>query len=135
MRLILLGVLALCLSGAAYVRLAPSDAARWHVPIDATGDANLTGGAVRVMTTGPDTLARADAYMRDLPRTHVLAGGVEAGRITYITRSQVFGFPDYTTIEYVDGMLKAHARLRFGSSDMGVNGKRLDGLFAALERG
>lgn len=132
MRLVLWGFLVLGLCGAAYVRLAPSDVATWHVPIDGAENADMTGGALRVVPAEPDTFAKADAYMTGLPRTQVLAGSVAEGRITYITRSQVMGFPDYTTIEVADGVLKAYARLRFGGSDMGVNGKRLEGLLAAL---
>lgn len=120
---------------ALYVRFAPSDPTIWHLPVDATEDADMAGGAVRVIPADGDTLARANQYMLTLPRTEVLAGDVERDRITYITRSQVFGFPDYTTLEYVDGQLRAFARLRFGQSDLGVNRMRLEGLLAALQGG
>ena len=117
----------------AYVRLSPGDVSQWHVPIAGTQDADGAGDALRVIDATPETFAAADAYMTDLPRTQAIAGTLDEGRITYITRSQVFGFPDYTTIEYADGTLKAYARLRFGQSDLGVNRERLEGLIAALK--
>ncbi|MFK7764936.1 MAG: DUF1499 domain-containing protein [Roseobacter sp.] len=125
--------LVVLLAGLFYVRLAPNDPDKWHTAIQSDVDRDLPGGAVRVMAAEPDTLTRADVYMRSLPRTHVIAGSVDTGRITYITRSAVFGFPDYTTVEYQNGQLRAFARLRFGRSDLGVNSERLQGLRAALE--
>lgn len=119
----------------AYVRLAPSDVARWDQPIDATNSADLAGGAVRVMDADAAAFDRVVAAARALPRTERLAGSVEAGRVTFITRSKIFGFPDYTTIEYSNGVLKMFARLRFGGSDMGVNAERLQGLLGTVEGG
>lgn len=117
----------------AYVRLSQGDISNWHVPVAGTQDADGAGDALRVIAATPETFATADAYMAALPRTKALAGSLDEGRITYITRSQVFGFPDYTTVEYADGTLKAFARLRYGQSDLGVNRERLEGLIAALQ--
>lgn len=133
MRLIAVVVVLAVLGFGLYVRLAPQDAERWHVPITETTDADYKSGAVRVIEAGPDALQRADDYMRNLPRTQVVAGSVEEGRITYVTRSQLWAFPDYTTIEQAGEQLRAYARLRFGKSDMGVNRARLEGLVAALQ--
>ena len=125
-------------AGAAYVRLAPSDPAVWHV--DPSG-ATPGSGRFVVRPEGGDTdgplldmppqeaLAALDRIARDTPRTQVLAGTPEEGRITYVTRSALWGFPDYTTVEAVpaDGgsRLVIFARLRFGDSDMGVNEARV----------
>lgn len=128
---VLIAVLVIAVLG--YVRLAPSDPDRWHVPVQATTSRDDTGGAIRVLSTDEVALARVDAAARALPRTRVLAGSVAEGRITYITRSRVIGFPDYTTVEYSDGLLRMHARLRFGRSDLGVNAERLQRLLAAAE--
>jgi len=126
----------LCLlASMVYVRLAPDDTARWHRPINATSSKDFSSGAIRVFDAKPDALIRVDAAARALPRTDVLAGSVEDGRITYVTRTKWAGFPDYTTIEYRDGQLRMHARLRYGLSDLGVNGKRLQRLRAAAEGG
>ncbi|MEM6563922.1 MAG: DUF1499 domain-containing protein [Pseudomonadota bacterium] len=129
-------LIVLCLAGVgvlAYIRLAPGDPERWHVAIDASSDADFDGGAIRVLGASPDDFATADAALRTLPRTRVLAGSLEDGRITYVTRSLAFGFPDYTTLQHSDGTLKAHARLRFGRSDFGVNRERLEQVLGAVQ--
>ena len=128
-------VLAVVVAGLVYIRVAPSDAAKWHAPVTAEADRDFAAGAVRVLDGDAAMLARVDAAAQALPRTQVLAGSVDEGRVTYITRSQLFGFPDYTTIEHSDGKLRMLARLRFGRSDLGVNGRRLQGLVAAAQAG
>lgn len=117
----------------AYVRIAPLDAGRWHVPVEAASSEDRVGGAVRVIDGDEAKLRALDGAARNLKRTHVLAGSVAEGRITYVTRSLFFGFPDLTTIELVGGQIRMFARLRFGTSDMGVNRNRLEGLIAAVE--
>ena len=96
-----LGAIALFVIGVGlYVRLAPSDPARWNVsPAPAaTPDCTVEQGAGDARATcllpGPpaEALAKLDAIARATPRT---------------TR------------------LTLHARLRFGRSDMGVNAARL----------
>ncbi len=72
-----------------------------------------------------DLLARLDAVALATPRTRRLAGSVEEGRITWETRSALWGFPDYTTAEVREDGLYLQARLRFGREDMGVNAARL----------
>ncbi|MFP4328605.1 MAG: DUF1499 domain-containing protein [Paracoccaceae bacterium] len=115
------------LGGLAWIRLAPSDPLRWHVAPAVTDDADLPDGAKRRVTgAGPEALARLDAIARATPRTAVLAGSVAEGMVTYVTRSRLFGFPDYTTVQRAGDDLLIHARQRFGRSDMGVNRARLD---------
>lgn len=116
----------------AYVRLAPTDAARWHQPISSETDMDMEGGAIRVVPADEDTLARLNEVALATPRTKVLAGSVDEGRVTYVTRSRVFGFPDYTTAEVTDGQLRVYGRLRFGKGDMGVNRERVEGWLAQL---
>ena len=118
-------------AGVAFVRLVPTDVSRWHTPI---GDAENTDGkgwSARVVQSTPGLLSDLHQQMLALPRTELLAGSVGDGRLTYITRSKWIGFPDFTTIEQDGDQIKLYARLRFGKSDMGVNGKRLDGLLEA----
>jgi len=117
----------------AFVRLSPIDAARWHVPVTADQDKDMIGGATRVIAADPDVLTRVDAALRALPRTNRIAGSPETGRVTYVTRSKWIGFPDFTTAEFSDGMLRMHARLRFGRSDFGVNRERLQWLLVAAK--
>lgn len=119
----------------AIFRLIPTDPDRWHLPVRQTADADLAGGAVRVLPDSEGLLARIDGLMTGLPRTDRLAGSVADGHITYITHSRVFGFPDYTTVQRVDGEIRMFARLRFGASDLGVNRARLERVLAALDQG
>lgn len=128
-------IVVLVLGFGAYVRLAPSDPERWHVPLNVTEDRDLTGGAERVLPGEGDRLADLDRIARAMPRTERLAGSVEEGRLTYITRTNLWGFPDYTTAERKDGDLMLHARLRFGRGDMGVNRARLDSWIRQLHAG
>lgn len=133
-----LGLFALLVIGfAAYVRLAPSDPARWHVaPAPAaTEDCSVeqdrdgARATCRLAQTPEEALAQLDTIALATPRTIRLAGSAGEGRITWITRSALWGFPDYTTAEAVaegtGSRLTVHARLRFGSSDLGVNAARL----------
>lgn len=116
-----------------YIRLASSDSAQWHIPLTATADTDMQGGVIRIVETGPEGLARLDDIAQATPRTTVLAGSVDEGMITYITRSKVIGFPDYTTVQQDGDTLRIHARLRFGRSDFGVNRDRVDEWLAALQ--
>ena len=119
----------------AFVRLAPTDPAVWHAPIPETNSQNMTGGAIRVTQADANAFARVNAAMQALPRTRIIAGSIAEGRVTYETRTKWIGFPDYTTIELRDGLLKMHARLRFGKSDLGVNRERLERLLRVAKEG
>ncbi|QFT96225.1 hypothetical protein FIU85_02810 [Roseovarius sp. THAF8] len=130
-RIIVFLVLALIALGV-YVRLAPSYAEDWHDMPNGLEPGDGPGHAVRVVPDDGDTLERLDGIIRDTPRTTVLAGSVEEGMVTYITRSALWGFPDYTTVARQGGQIVLYGRLRFGKSDMGVNAKRLDGWLARL---
>ncbi|MGR3525981.1 MAG: DUF1499 domain-containing protein [Paracoccaceae bacterium] len=126
--LVLLAVLGFGL----WVRLAPSDPARWHVSIGDAGNRDFAGAAIRTVPASPGDMARLDRIIRATPRTTLLAGSPESGMVTYITRSRLWGFPDFTTVEARPGAIVIHGRLRFGSSDMGVNRVRVEGWVAAL---
>ena len=116
-----------------FVRLAPSDPARWHVPPQAQADRDLPKGVLRVSETGPEGLAQLDRIAQTTPRTTVLAGSVEQGMVTYITRTKLFGFPDYTTVQQDGDTLRIYARLRFGRRDFGVNRDRVERWLALLQ--
>ncbi|MEQ9258273.1 MAG: DUF1499 domain-containing protein [Roseovarius sp.] len=136
MRLIGFLVLVAVVGLMGYVRLAPSDPARWHAMPEDVTEQDLAGGAIRVVEgAGRATLERLDAIAMETPRTTRLAGSVEEGMITYVTRSRVFGFPDYTTVRLAGDRLELFGRLRFGASDMGVNAARLDGWLERLGQG
>ncbi len=132
MKMALWLLIAVVIAVGGYIRLAPSDPMRWHVaPQGAERD--MQRGVVRVVETGPDGLARLDAIARAAPRTTVLAGSVGEGMITYITRTKLFGFPDYTTVQQDAETLRIYARSRFGRKDFGVNRDRITQWLAVLQ--
>lgn len=126
-------IVAVIVALGAYIRLAPSDPGQWHVAPVGEADVNGKGSVVRVVETGPGGLLRFDAIARAAPRTTVLTGSVSEGMITYVTRTPVIGFPDYTTAQQDGDTLRIHGRLRFGRSDFGVNRARVDGWLALLQ--
>ncbi len=154
MKLALLLVALIVLGGMAWIRLAPSDPARWNVlsptPDDPEGWVlyppgidlveESPGGARASLTlfdvSPQEALARLDGIALVTPRTTRLAGSPGEGMITWITRTAVFGFPDYTTAaaraEGPATRLYLHARQRFGHTDIGVNAARLRGWIGRL---
>lgn len=131
--------LLVCLAGmAAYVRLAPDVVARWHQPLEgmpmAPGIVTDPGGARALvpMSDGRAGLARLAEVAAASPRVRLLAGSVDEGRMTWVVRSVVWGFPDYVTAEAGPGGLRVWSRLRFGRSDLGVNRARLEDWLARL---
>ena len=82
-------------------------------------------------------LAAFDRVARAEPRVQVLAGSVASGRITYVVRSRLVGFPDYLTVRALPAQgggatLAIFSRQRFGLKDMGVNRARVEAWLAAL---
>ncbi|SFT76537.1 Protein of unknown function [Sedimentitalea nanhaiensis] len=116
-----------------YVRLAPSDPETWHVMPQTSGDKDFGNGVIRVVSGAPDGLERLDGIVMQSPRTTRLAGSTGAGMLTYVTRSALFGFPDYTTVQQDAETVTIYARARFGRSDMGVNRDRVQGWIDALQ--
>ena len=115
------------IGGAVFIRFAPSDPEVWHVDPQVSADQDLAQGVRRRIPGGEERMAELDRIILSTPRTELLAGSVEEGRITYITRSKWMGFPDYTTIQQDGDVIELYARLRFGQSDMGVNKARVEG--------
>jgi hypothetical protein len=123
----------------AYIRLAPSDPADWHIDMAAPGFA--PGGDWASFCPAPGsrfapanpvvTLAELDAVAMASPYTTRLAGSPADGRITWITRSALMAYPDYTTAQILDTpegpRLCILARQRFGIEDFGVNATRITG--------
>ena len=121
-------IVVLSILGLAYVRLAPSDPARWHVDPTLAVDPGNRG----VLRRNPVAIAEFDRIARARPRVEVLAGSVAEGHITYVVRSAVLGFPDYITAKQDGADLVVLSRLRFGLADMGVNRARLNAWFNGL---
>lgn len=126
-------------AGAVAVRLRPLDPVRWHV--DLAGHAFAPAPHWVVFCPAPGTrfapevadpaavLLQLDKIALSTPRTRRLAGGPEEGRITWVTRSALFGFPDLTTAQVIMGegppRLCIVARQAIGKFDWGVNAARL----------
>jgi len=147
-KLLLLGAVFVAVTVAAYIRLAPSDPARWHedprlVSRPATPNFHLirmVGGDAmpQVFQMAPDALgSRLDEVARADGAT-LLAGSVQSGHMTYVTRTPWMGYPDYTSVLIepagAGAMLLAFARARFGRSDLGNNRARLERWIAQLDR-
>ncbi len=128
-------ILAILVGSGLWVRLAPSDPAKWHLPVKGEADKTFRNGAVRIIDGSAKTMAALDDVIRATPRTTVLAGSQADGRVTYVTRSALWGFPDYTTVELRDGTIAILGRARFGRSDLGVNKARIKRWLDALSQG
>lgn len=145
-KLILIVVLVGAAGLLAYIRLAPTDPARWHedprlVSRPTTPNFHLirmVGGDAmpQVFQTTPQELA---ARMDEIARAdgaRLIAGTLDAGHMTYLTRTRLMGYPDYTSILIEPAgegaMLLAFARARFGHSDLGNNRARLERWIAEL---
>ncbi len=131
-------LLMIVISGLIYVRTAPHDSTALHVPppMDAAPDGPVikaSGGVfVQVYDVPPaDILETFNTVALATKRTRILAGSINEGMITYVTRSRILGFPDYTTVQAVaegqGSRVTIYARLRFGQSDFGVNSTRVRG--------
>lgn len=138
---ILIGVGVVAVAGLAYIRLSPADLSTYHIaPVatEAGDDAGVNSfKAARQITAPPaDVLRAIDTVALDTARTRVIAGSPAEGLTTYETRSQVMGYPDYTTVTVIDGpdgpLLVISARSRFGAGDMGVNRARVEAWLARL---
>ncbi len=146
-KLAILVLVGLTLVTAAYVRLAPSDPARWHEdPRLVTRPTSPNFHLIRMVggDAMPQVFAQSSATLAQ--RVHdvaladgasLLAGSVASGHMTFLTRSRFMGFPDYTSIlveQAGDGaMLLGFARARFGHSDLGANRARLERWLGALQ--
>jgi hypothetical protein len=122
-----------------YIRLAPTEPADWHIDMAAPGFA--PGGNWASFCPAPGsrfapanpvaTLAALDTVAMASPNTTRLAGNPADGRITWMTRSALMAYPDYTTAQILatpEGpRLCILARQRFGVEDFGVNGARITG--------
>lgn len=125
---------------AAYVRLAPSDPARWHVdPETAVEEGRKNDFIVKPGGAGADIaspvfsdtpevlLARFRAAALGEPGVTVLSE--EGGFVTFVARTKLMGYPDFVSVKAVPAeggaALFIHSRSRFGSDDFGVNAARV----------
>lgn len=147
MRMAGLVVVLLIVAAMAYVRLSPNAPARWHQDPMTAGRPGMSNGyllrpaggdaVAPVYKMTPEALAaRIDKVALNWPRTHRFAGSVQAGFMTYVTRTRIWGFPDFTSVKVLPApggaTFAAFARARFGKSDLGVNKARLEGWLKEL---
>lgn len=128
---IVLVLLALIVVVLGYVRLAPTVPQDWHGLPEFDGNRDAAGAAFRVIDNVPEGLARLAVVADGWERTERVAGTPGEGMITWVTRSRVIGFPDYTTAIQEGDRLRVFGRLRFGRNDFGVNARRLDSWISA----
>ncbi|TNF18817.1 MAG: DUF1499 domain-containing protein [Rhodobacteraceae bacterium] len=133
LKTILVVLAALVAAGIAWIRLVPDDPDRWHATSDIRDLGHASGEnwhVYREAGAGRARLEELDAALQALPRTTRLAGSVAEGKVTFVTRSKLMGFPDYTTLSLTGGgqVLEIFARSRYGRSDLGVNRARVLGL-------
>lgn len=140
------GLLVLVVGVLGYIRFAPSDPAVWHADMSVPGYQPRPNAAAFCPRPGdplaPDMtdpaaiLTRLDAIALATPRTARVAGSVAEGRITWITRTRLMGYPDYTTAQIMDPgstpRLCIIGRQRFGEGDGGVNARRVQTWAQAL---
>lgn len=118
---------------AVWVRVAPFDEAQWHVdPVTAV---ETKKGSYKTELDSPgvssasEALDRVRAIAADWPRTTIMFGDSVSGRISFVTRTKLWGFPDVTTVEATPTDRGVHlaiwARQRFGLDDAGVNRARV----------
>lgn len=114
---------------AAYVRLAPSDPARWHVdPLTVPDPTSPNFARVdRVIAAPSAEVAATIAARAEAEGARVLDAG--GGVTTWIARTPIMGYPDYVSIRLIpEGggtRIIAFSRSRFGYGDRGVNRARL----------
>ncbi|MGR3373308.1 DUF1499 domain-containing protein [Pseudooceanicola nanhaiensis] len=132
---VIVGLIVVVAGLQAWIRLAPSHPEDWHVAPRTAETVDMPNRVQRAVPAGNVPLERIDRIIRATPRTETLAGSPRAGLITYVTRSRVWGFPDYTTVTVQDGQLVIFARARFGRSDLGVNERRVERWLADFRLG
>ena len=91
-----------------------------------TGAVYLLATAVALIRRVKVEEAALEAQIAAEPRTRKLAEGV------YASRSLIWGFPDITHVWSEDGNVHVSSHLVYGSSDLGVNRRRIEGWLAAL---
>lgn len=110
---------------AIYARNVDIPTATWNVVPE-----NEAVTSPRFPVSAQDLLVAFNGIVLATPRTQVLAGSVDTGLVTYVTRSRIWGFPDVTSVRAQDveggSQLLIYARPRIGDYDWGVNGKRVN---------
>ncbi|WP_102222728.1 DUF1499 domain-containing protein [Acidimangrovimonas sediminis] len=125
---------------AAWVRFSPNPPRAWAVdPLVAGRPHQPNGWLIRpeggdmaapvYRIPAPELATRLEEVALATPRTRLIAGSAASGQMTFLTRSLIWGFPDFTSVKVLPlgeaSTFAAYARARFGRSDFGVNKARL----------
>ncbi|MGJ8586003.1 MAG: DUF1499 domain-containing protein [Marinosulfonomonas sp.] len=131
MKIALLLLVLLLGAGISYIRLTPVDPTAWHVdPV--TAEIGPAGHKITLETHMDPTAALLEIEQIALstPRTKILAGSAQEGRISFVTRSFIWGFPDIATVSATANpsgtAVSFFSRQKVGGYDYGVNKKRID---------
>lgn len=139
LKYILLGLFFVALTGAAIVRVRPLDPAVWH-SAEAFEAAAANTQAIVLEGKTPSEVAEAFTEVAlATPRTEILAGSLQDGFASYVTKTKIWAFPDVSTVKLteVDGgtEVRVWARQVYGVEDFGVNAERVAAWFEALQAG
>lgn len=147
LKYIFLVLVAALLVGAAMVRLRPLSTTTWHVTPEsiatkgASGQFSVTTGGdlVPYLVEGqrlPYVATKLRERITTTPRTTRLAGSLEDGFASFVTRSRLWGFPDVTNIALSETeagtLVEMAGRQVYGKADFGVNEARVRDWLAAL---
>lgn len=135
-------ILAAVIGAAVYFRSVSMPPEVWDVdpsgvtPAQSPNYALLVGDAAPVFDMAPDVLAMRIDAIATAEGAEMIAGDLAEGRMTYVARSRLMGFPDAVSIRLVPlaqgTRMEIYSRSRFGYSDMGVNAARVARWIAAL---
>ncbi|MEM8592267.1 MAG: DUF1499 domain-containing protein [Pseudomonadota bacterium] len=113
----------------AYVRFTPvtAESGPGRPNLEAVGDHAMRGGHYAVRSSDEVPLDKLIAVIEATPRTIKLGDGI------YVTRSLIWGFPDITHVWSENENTHVSSHLVYGSSDLGVNRKRMEKWLAELD--
>ncbi|WP_375262731.1 DUF1499 domain-containing protein [Palleronia sp.] len=96
---------------------------RFAVP---EADTQTEGGFIAVRRTDEKGFARLVETIAATPRSGRLAGQVEDGHVSFVTRTRIMGFPDVTNVLRTEKGVAIRGHLVVGKGDMGVNRRRIE---------
>ncbi|SOH93655.1 Uncharacterized conserved protein, DUF1499 family [Monaibacterium marinum] len=85
-----------------------------------------------IYDANPALISQAfDEFVLRQPRTQRIAGTPETGWMTYVQQTELMRFPDYISVLFLDlgngqSTVAIFSRSRYGRSDLGVNGQRVE---------
>lgn len=129
----------LLFAGTLYVRLASHDPAQWHVDPAAVTEVDTDNQYLDnvVVSGASDAVA---ARLSELLGGEVIGGSFEAGFVSIVVRTPLYGFPDYISVRLSDDgagstRVAMFSRSRFGKFDFGANKARVETVFSELRAG